>query len=119
MNSYQEGLKDKMDKFVHFVYRITKHFPREELFGTTSQFRRAALSIILNYIEGYARRKPAVRLYHLEVAYGSLQEAKYLLGFSVTEKFVGEHTAHEGKLLADEIGAMLWREIEKLDGSKD
>ncbi|MBI4653213.1 four helix bundle protein [Candidatus Kuenenbacteria bacterium] len=39
------------------VYKITKKFPKDELYGVTSQIRRSSLSIILNYIEGYARRK--------------------------------------------------------------
>lgn len=45
-----------MDDYVHFIYRITKDFPKEELYGVTSQIRRATLSIILNYIEGCARK---------------------------------------------------------------
>lgn|SRR3989338_2718641 len=118
MNSYQEGLKDKMDTFVHFVYRVTKSFPREELFGTVSQFRRAALSVILNYIEGYARRRQLVRLHFLEISYGSLQEAKYLLDFSEAEKYVDNTVSREGKVVADEIGAMLWKEIGNLEGNK-
>ncbi len=57
MNEYQEKLKSKMDEYAHLVYRLTKNFPKEELYGTTSQIRRAALSVVLNYIEGCARRK--------------------------------------------------------------
>ena len=107
-----------MDTFVHFVYRVTKSFPREELFGTVSQFRRAALSVILNYIEGYARRRQLVRLHFLEISYGSLQEAKYLLDFSEAEKYVDNTVSREGKVVADEIGAMLWKEIGNLEGNK-
>jgi len=54
---FHDILKKKMDEFVHLVYCITKDFPKSELFGATSQLRRAALSVILNYIEGYARKK--------------------------------------------------------------
>jgi len=57
METYHEKLKLKMDRYAHFVYAITKKFPKEELFGITSQLRRSSLSVILNYIEGYARRR--------------------------------------------------------------
>lgn len=39
-----------MDEYVHLVYKLTKKFPKDELFGVTSQLRRSALSVILNYI---------------------------------------------------------------------
>jgi len=115
MNEYQENLKKKMDEYAHFVYRVAKKFPREELYGVVSQIQRAALSVILNYIEGYARRKPLVRLNFLEISYGSLQESKYLLFFAFTEKYLTENDYQNGMNLAEEIGAMLWKEISCLD----
>ena len=54
-NDFSDKLKRKMDEYVHLVYKLTRKFPKEELYGTTSQLRRAALSVILNYIEGFAR----------------------------------------------------------------
>lgn len=54
---YHEKLKRIMDEYAHLVYKVTKNFPKEELFGITSQLRRSVLSVILNYIEGYARVK--------------------------------------------------------------
>ncbi len=115
MNEYQNDLKRKMDEYAHFVYRIAKKFPREELYGIISQIQRSALSVILNYIEGYARRKTLVRLNFLEISYGSLQESKYLLHFAFTEKYLGKDDYQNGANLADEIGAMLWKEIDYLD----
>jgi len=103
-----------MDKYVHFVYKITREFPKEELYGTTSQFRRATLSIILNYIEGYARKRPAVQLNFFEISYGSLKESKYLLYFSLKENFINKELYEIGIKMSDEIGAMLWTEITNL-----
>jgi|SRR3989344_6175960 len=60
--SFKEKLKKKMHEYVKFIYKISKQFPKEELYGSCSQIRRSALSIILNYIEGFARRRPAVQL---------------------------------------------------------
>lgn len=117
MNEYQENLKKKMDEYVHFVYRICKRFPKDELYGLTSQIKRAALSIILNYIEGYARRRPLVRLNFLEISYGSLKETKYLLHFSLIENYLSKQDYDAGLKLAEEIGAMLWREIDNLEKS--
>lgn len=111
MNEYQENLKRKMDKYVHFIYKICKKFPREELFGLTSQLKRAALSIILNYIEGYARKRSLVRLNFLETSYGSLQESKYLLNFSLVENYIISYKYNYGMKLAEEILAMIWTEM--------
>ena len=115
MNDYQNRLKLIMDEYVHFVYWITKNFPQSEIYGSTSQFRRATLSIVLNYIEGYARIKPLLRLNFLETYHGSFKESKYLLYFSLKEKYITGDNYNSGMKLADEIGAMLWKEIENLD----
>ena len=115
MNEYQEKLKKKMDEYVHLVYKVTQNFPKHELYGIVLQIRRATVSIILNYIEGYARKKPLVRLNFLEISYGSLQESKYLLKFSLVEKYLNQDSYNYGIKLAEEIGAMLWREIENLE----
>lgn len=103
MNEYQIKLKSKMDEYAHFIYRVTKQFPREERYGIIPQVRRSALSVVLNYVEGYARRKPLVRLNFLEISFGSLKESKYLLHFSFVEDYIKENKYEAGLKLAEEI----------------
>lgn len=112
--TYHEKLKKKMDEYIHLVYKLTKDFPREELYGVTSQLRRATLSVILNYIEGYARNRNKVHKNFLEISYGSLKESKYLLHFSVVEKYLTKEDYRKPAKLAEEIGAMLWGIMRKL-----
>jgi four helix bundle protein len=114
MDAYCSKLKIKMDEYAHVVYRVTKNFPREELFGIVSQLRRAALSVILNYIEGYARRKgDNCKVYRnfLGISFGSLKESKYLLHFSMIEGYLKKEEYNLLINLGDEIGAMLYKLI--------
>lgn len=113
--TYHEQLKSKIDKFVHLVYGVTKNFPKEEIYGVTSQLRRAALSVMLNYIEGYARNRDKVHKNFLEISYGSLKESRYLIEFSYVEKYVLEKDFKELIELSDGIGAMIWGIIRKLN----
>jgi four helix bundle protein len=112
MADFHQNLKKKMDKYVHLVYEFTRDFPREEIFGVTSQLRRAVLSVVLNYIEGYARRREKSLLYFLETSYASLKESKYLLHFSLCEGYLKKKNYSQAIKLADDIGAMLWKTIE-------
>lgn len=110
--NFHDSLKLKMHFFVNDIYIITKKFPRDELYGVTSQLRRAALSVILNYIEGFARRRGnKCKIYQnfLEIAYGSLKEAKYLVYFSFTQKYLNKDIYKKILAQADEIGAMLFK----------
>jgi len=113
--NFHEKLKKKMDEYVHFVYKITRKFPKEELFGTTSQIRRSALSVILNYIEGFAREGKKSYLNFLRNSYASLKESKYLLYFSFKENYLDEKDYEIGVKMAEEIGAMLWQTIRKIN----
>ncbi|MBI5622088.1 four helix bundle protein [Candidatus Falkowbacteria bacterium] len=111
---YKIALQKKMDAFAHAVYRETKSFPRDELYGVTNQMRRASLSIVLNYTEGFARVRRPVQLQFFEMAYGSLKETKYLLHFSLIEEYLSSEQYQDILKLAEEIGAMLWTELQAL-----
>jgi len=106
-----------MDEYVNFVYQVTKEFPKEERYSTVSQWRRSTLSVILNYIEGYARKKPLVQLNFLEQSYGSFKESKYLLFFSKNQEFITTDDYGRGLELTEEIGKMLWKELTDLEFS--
>ncbi|MGB8400678.1 four helix bundle protein [Bradyrhizobium sp.] len=55
-------------------YRLTRQFPREELFGLTSQIRRAAASVPANIAEGHRRENTGSFVQHLRISQGSLKE---------------------------------------------
>jgi len=117
MTKFQEKLRKLMDEYVNLVYNVTKKFPKEELYSSVSQWRRSTLSIILNYIEGYARKKSLVQLNFIEISYGSFKESKYLLFFSQKQKFIDENDYNKGLRLVEEIGKMLWTEMNSLGDS--
>ncbi len=64
------------------IYRVSAKFPKEELYGLTSQIRRAAVSIASNIVEGCARRTEADYLHFLSIAYGSARELEYQLSLA-------------------------------------
>jgi four helix bundle protein len=113
--NYFSHLRIKMDEYAHLVYSLTKTFPKDEIYGVTSQTRRAALSVILNYIEGYARKRLLVKKNFWEISYGSLKESKYLLHFSLKENYLSDEKYRAALKLAEEIGAMLWKALESLE----
>jgi four helix bundle protein len=69
----------KSHAFVLGVYRLTENFPKHELFGLTSQLRRAAISIPANFAEGFKKVSKADKVRFYNIAQGSLEECRYYL----------------------------------------
>lgn len=113
-DEYLESLQNKMHLLARSTYTAARMFPKEELFAASSQLRRAVLSVPLNFIEGYARKRPAVKLNFWETSYGSLKEARYLVFFGYEEQWIPQNTYETLLKQYDEIGAMLWRAIASL-----
>ena len=65
------------DEVALLVYRATRMFPKEELYGLTSQMRRAAVSVPSNIVEGCARDGQAEYIRFLDIAFGSVRELHY------------------------------------------
>ena len=70
------------DKLVRGIYKETQNFPKEEMYGITSQLRRAAVSVPCNIVEGCTRKNNKEYLQFLYIAKGSLSEAEYLLSLA-------------------------------------
>lgn len=73
------------------VYALTRSFPKEELYGLTSQIRRAAVSISCNIAEGAARRSRKEFLRSLAIAFGSVAELETQLLLAVRIRFLGSN----------------------------
>lgn len=90
------------DQVVMRVYACTASFPREELFGLTSQVRRAALSAASNIVEGCSRTTTADYVRYLEMAYGSAREANYQLSVAHRLGFLPNPGYQEVSSLSEE-----------------
>lgn len=69
----------KSHAFVLKIYRLTENFPKHELFGLTSQLRRAAVSVPANFAEGFKKIGKPDKLRFYNIAQGSLEECRYYL----------------------------------------
>ncbi len=78
MGNYQDlAVWKKAHQLVLMVYKVTKSFPQEELYGLTSQIRRAALSIPTNIAEGSGRGSDCDFARFCQISYGSVNELEY------------------------------------------
>ena len=80
------------------IYKITKEFPKEEVYGLTSQIRRAAVSVPSNIVEGCARESQAEYLRFLEIAFGSLKELHYQYTLACQLGYIKESKMNENEL---------------------
>ncbi len=90
------------------VYRMTMKMPKDELYGLTSQLKRAATSIPLNIAEGYGKRENANEFKRfLLMAIGSCDEMKVLIDICKDLGFINECVHEKYEQEYDEIGKML------------
>lgn len=101
----------KAHSLVLKIYRLTENFPKHELFGLTSQLKRAAVSIPANFAEGFKKIGKPDKLRFYNIAQGSLEECRYYL-ILVQDLNYGE--VKELKMNAEEIGKMLESYMQKI-----
>ena len=96
-----------VDQLVVRVYEATRSFPREEIFGLTSQMRRAAVSVPANIVEGAARHTDAEFAHFLNISYGSLAESRYFIDLSKRLGYLAPEALASLAADADEASRML------------
>ncbi|MBI5583059.1 MAG: four helix bundle protein [Deltaproteobacteria bacterium] len=101
MKSFKElTVWQKAYQLCLMIYRVTKGYPREEIYGLTSQMRRAALSIPCNIAEGYGRRTTPDYLRSLYISYGSVCELETQILLSMDLDYI----RGQGIAIQDNIG---------------
>ena len=105
----------KADELALEIYKVSKKFPKEEIYGLTSQLRRAALSIPTNIVEGYARKGDKELSRFVSISIGSFAEVEYLLGFSKKLRYLSDIDYERINKLREIVGKLLWNFYKKIN----
>ena len=96
-----------------YIYKITAKYPKDELYGITSQLRRAAVSIPLNISEGYGRKSDLDFKRFLKISLGSLNETTTLIELSKDLKYITDGEYEKLIKQYDILGRKIYTMIEK------
>jgi four helix bundle protein len=100
------------------VYQATEGFPKHELYGLTSQARRAAFSAGANIAEGSAKRGPREFRRFLDIAIGSLAELAFTFRLSKDLGYLSQATWQELDELRRRAGFLTWRLCRSIGGRR-
>jgi four helix bundle protein len=108
VRNYQDLIVwQKAMDLVENIYASSRSFPREEVYGLTSQLRRAAVSIPSNIAEGQGRRTTADFVRHLSIAYGSLRELETQTLMAARLQYLSSVSSQDILRTAGEVGRLL------------
>jgi four helix bundle protein len=120
MRMFSQNFEDvelwkKAHAWVLAIYKFTENFPKQEVFGLTSQLRRSAVSVPANFAEGFRKIGLADKVRFYNISQGSLEESRYYLILAKDLQY-GDTT----KLLTDanEISKMLGSYIRSIQNKK-
>ena len=108
----------KSHQFAMNIYRATATFPKDELYGLTSQIRRASVSIPSNIAEGSGRGGDPELIRFLRIAAGSAHEAEYQLLLAHDLGFLSKEIYHQLEAESLEIKRMLSGLIQTLESRR-
>jgi four helix bundle protein len=108
----------KAMKLAEVCYKATEQFPKREVYGLSSQVRRAAVSIASNIAEGHSRSSRPAYLNHLSIALGSQSEVETQIELAARLGMLPEELATEILDLVGEVGRMLHALIGALERGK-
>ncbi len=92
---------------VEYVYVLSKRFPKEEIYGLTSQVRRAAVSIPSNIAEGHGRNGRREFVHHLSIALGSLAEVETQVQIAPRLGYIGADELSQFQSMASESARIM------------
>ena len=95
-------------------YKLTSHFPKTEIYGLTSQIRRAAVSVPSNIAEGYGRSRKLEYIRYLEIALGSLRELDTQLYIASEVDLVSQELLKPVMNEVDEMQKIMVSTLQKL-----
>ena len=102
------------------LYDATDEFPKNELYGLTSQTRRAGFSVVANIAEGSAKRGGREFARYLDIALGSLTEIEVALRLARDRGYVTRERWAEVERLRNHAGVLTWRLYRAIrDGRRD
>ena len=91
-----------------FIYKITKQFPKEEIYAITSQIRRSVVSIPSNIAEGYAKSSVKEQLKFIEIAYGSFYELTTQTDIAYELEYITEVDYKTFIFIAERLSKLLY-----------
>jgi len=102
------------DDLVIEIYKLSQKFPREEIYGLTSQLRRAAVSVAANIVEGASRAHSKDYVHFLHIAKSSLAEVEYLISLASRLGYLAPGDFKKAEGLADKAARTLYGLIQSM-----